>query len=588
VKHYFHNLFLSQKFLANIPPPDPNDWPDVPGDDPGGGGTTPPPTFTPGYLGYANPRYRCDLVVNEQVPVIDLMSDCLLPSFRGFLSQGANGKIRLLNKRPVTWGLSSAATAAGDTSIAVDDIRNWITDRSRKLLVDPYTTESEINAVTDANYSTAQNSVSVTASANITVVGFAGCDGNSTPATSTLTVTAVNAGVASNVTIDEVIAFTGSSADTTAGLAEFIKVSINAHPKLRRRFNATVSGSVVAVSGTFGTLVLEDPLVMDHVAPLANPTVAPPVAASSGGTFTAGDYRVAYSYVNLRGQTNLSPVSTVTLTANQKIIITGITLPAGATAVNWYIETGPTSNRIRLHTQNAGIGFSALGPPLLTNTLPPEWNRTGCEVMRVCMAFTDRSLLRTNLTRSNVLRASYEWLLGTRKASINSIVLKFADASDDWRSTELHFNDDDHIAKVKKIEKQEVNGQAINNTFQALRIGSSKLSEFRDADFFYNWSSTREALLLEEGDVVAITDDGSGVINLPVMIEEINIDAGKAGLPRVSFTGQKFSNFLYDDSIADRVTPIVTEFGYTDPVDEFLLGGGEELIGGGEPLYVVH
>jgi hypothetical protein len=128
----------------------------------------------------------------------------------------------------------------------------------------------------------------------------------------------------------------------------------------------------------------------------------------------------------------------------------------------------------------------------------------------------------------------------------------------------LRISDKDHIAKVKKTTNLEVNGQAINNTFQAVRIGTGLLAEYRDADFFYTWSSTREALLFEEGDVVAIIDAGAGVVNLPVMIQAISLDPGNAGLPKVSFTAQKFSNYLYDDSINERIVPIVIESAVAD------------------------
>lgn len=560
MNNYFHNLFLSQKYLANLPEPD--DVPPVPGDDTGGGGPVVPPTFTPGFVGYSVPRYTCNVVANDSMAVMDFVNDVVNTCARMYISQGYNGKIRLHNKKPVTWGLATAATSVGATSISVDDIRNWITDRSGLLLVDPYTIHSEIREVTDANYSTAQNSITLTATANMTVAGFSGCDGNSTPATATVTVDSVNTGVASNVTLDGVaIAFTGGSADTVNGLAEFLATSINRAPKLRRRFVATFSGAVVTIKGTFGSLVLDAALSEAHAAPLANPVAAPTVVASGSGHPTvAGAYRFNYSFVNDRGQTLLSPTTAVTITAGQGFAITTVSLPAGATAINWYVETGPVSEHSRLHTTNNGTGFTVTAVPLLDATLPPEINRTGAEVMRIRMAFTDRGLSRTNLTLSNVLRATYKWLLGNRKKTVNLITLKIHDANDDWRSIDLHFRDRRNIEKVKKEEPEEVNGQAINSLFQGLRIGSSKLGEFRDADFYEEWSSTRRALLLEEGDVVAVTDGAYQTVNLPVMIEEMNINPKNAGLPEMSFTGQKFSNFLYDDSIADRVTPIVTEF----------------------------
>jgi hypothetical protein len=388
-------------------------------------------------------------------------------------------------------------------------------------------------------------------------------DGNSTPATATVTVDTSASGSASNVTLDgTVIGFTAGSGDTVDGLATLIATNINAHPYLQRRFVATYAAAVVTIKGKFGALVVDMPLGLTHVAPLANPTVAPTAAAAAGTTTSqAGVYRLAYAYTNARGTTYRSPSVSVTLTAGQKIDVTGVALPTGSTAINWFISPTAGSNYLRrVATRTDGSNFSITVFPLLDDTLPPEINRTGAEVMRVRMAFTDRELARTNLSRSNVLRATYEWLLGNQRKSVNRIDLKIRDASDDWRLLELRFADRRNIEKVKKTEKEEINGQAINSRFQGLRIGLAALGEYRDAAFFSNWGAIREALLLEEGDVVAVTDGSAGYINLPVMIQELNINPKNAGMPEISFTAQKFSNFLYDDSIADRVVPTVTEF----------------------------
>src|SRR5207237_8053222 len=132
---------------------------------------------------------------------------------------------------------------------------------------DTYTTESEIRICTDANYSTGQKSITLTASANMTVVGFAGCDGNSTPATATVTVDSIASGTPSNVTLDgTVIGFTAGSGDTVDGLATLIAATINAHPYMQRRFVATSAAAIVTIKGKFGSLVVDQPFGETHVA----------------------------------------------------------------------------------------------------------------------------------------------------------------------------------------------------------------------------------------------------------------------------------------------------------------------------------
>lgn len=543
----FHNLFLSQKFLCNIPiTPDPED---VPG--PGDGTPTTPPTYVPGYAGYSVPRYTCNVAVTEEMKVMDFINEVLFPSARLFTSQGANGKIRLHNKKPTSWALGGELEA-GDLVIPVDDVRGWIENPNNFLLIDPFTTESEIHTIESAEYSASQNSVSLTGSGNLSITGFAGASGT-TPATATVVVDDTEVGTPSNLTLDSVVfAFTGTGVDTVGGLAEFLAATINVHPKTARRFYAVAVDDTVTITAKFGEITLAEELILDHSGQVSSPVSAPVGTATASGSLSAGAYQFAYSFVNHRGQTLLSPVATVTVDGTEKITVNAVTPPAGC-SVNWYIQPQSGSSKIRLHSNNDGSSFVINELPLLTATLPPDFNRTGPEVMRVFASFSDRDEPRSGRSNSNVIRASYEWLLGNRTKSINRIDLKYRRARQDYKLIELRISDNENIAKIKKTSNLEINGQAIDNDFQATRIGLSLLAEYRDADFFYVWKASREAMLLEEGDVVAITDSGSGVVNLPVMIEALEFDLVRASMPRVKFTGRKYSSSLYDDSIADRV-----------------------------------
>lgn len=555
MQNIFLNLFRQQKVLFNIDPG--ADPPYIPGDG-GGGGTSPGsgnPTTSPSFVawmtGYATSRYTLNLAVTEEVKCMDLINEVILPSFRGFCSQNSKGQLKLQNKKPVTWGLGVSSFLTDAVDIELDDISGWVDNSGNLILIDPYTTLSEVHSISGLSYDAAQNSVSLSASANMTVTGFSGASGL-TPATASITVDDPDDGNPSNVTLDSIsIDFTATASDTVDGLANFIAVTINAHPKLGRRFRAYSSSDTVLIVGKFGTLTLAEPILADHAAPIANPTVAPTLTATASGSLLAGVYKVAYSYVNFRGQTLLSPVQSVTLVDGEKITVTGVTPPAGCT-VNWYVQPQPGSKYIRLHSNNDGSGFVIDSLPLLTATLPPDFNRTGAEVMRIMASFTDRYNARARALSSNVLRGSFEWLLGNRNKTVNRVDLKYRRALEDYRLIELRVSDLANIAKTKKTSNIEINGQAIDNDFQATRIALGILAEFRDADFFYKWKATRGSLLLEEGDVVAITDSGSGVINLPVMIEQIDYDLAGAGLPKASYTGRKFANTLYDDSVSER------------------------------------
>lgn len=563
VKRY---LTLKEQILANrILCAIPID-PDGGGGDDGPGGT-PPPGALPGLAGYLRPRYTSNLAVVEQMPAIDLLYEVIFPASRLFMTQGPNGKIRLHNRKPVDHGLGTAAFPVGDTVLDIDDVSAWISDLKYYLLIDPHTNESEIRIVTDANYSSSQNAVTLTTSHTgtaFTVTGFSGCDGNNTPATASVKINSFvhTPPTTYTVTLDGIaIQFIPSSGDTLASISSFLAGAFRGHPNLTRKFKIEWDGvDTVLFTARFGTLTVNAPLTLAHVAPVTNPATAPTLTAGAG-SLPAGEYRIAYALRNEHGQTLLSPYKAITLTANQKITVSAISPPGGTTVV-WYIVPEANSGKLRYHSENNGASFeidAITDLPKLSAPLPPDLNRTGTEVMRIKFVVSDRGEVRSNIGAANVIKGTFEWDLGQREKTVNRIDLEYRDSAQDWRRVELRLRNDEHIAKIKNTEPYAINGQAIDNYFQAYRITAGELAIRRDADFFYRWSATREAHLLEEFDVGAITDASSGVINFPVSLEDIDIDPVGAGLPKLMFTARKFANIYYGDSVNQIEIPVVVE-----------------------------
>lgn len=540
---------------GNYAPPD--DEAEVPGpldppDPPGPGGTT-------NFNFYVRRRYTSNIVITDQIKLVDFLHKVLFVGSRSFLTQGPNGRLKLKNKKPVDWGMATAAITT--TAVALDDVSAWIGDLHGFALLDPHTTNSELRTVTAAVYPAAQNDSTVTATPDCTVVDFAGCDGASTPATATITVDTVTSLVPITVTLDGVeFTFRPGPSDTTITAAGFIAATINAHHETGRRFTAVwVPGEdELTLTAKYGNLTLSSAPEMTHAAPLANPSVAPTLTETASGNLPAGVYRVGYTDVNARGETLMGPAEDITIVANKKITVGAMTLTG--VSRNWFVSTTVNASRMRLHSNRDGSSFviDLADLPVLTDQLPPNVNRTGCEVMRVETAFTDREESRTTLTASNVLKATFKWKLGNREKTINAIDLKYRDATQDFRLINFRLRNDAHIAKTKKINSQEVNGQSIDNHNQAYRIAAGILSEQRDADFFYEWSSDKSAVLLEEGDVVAITDDGAETYNLPVRIESIEYSEEK-GFVTARFTARLYSTTLYDDSVAERQIPVIIQ-----------------------------
>lgn len=506
-------------------------------------------------------RYTSNVVVNDAMKAVDFFYEVLFPSFRGFLKQTEYGKIALDQKKPADHSYASGAVAG--TDIDVDDVSQFIAaaDQWGHLLVDPYTTESEVRDIAGANYDLAQNAVTLTGNANVTITGFAGCDGAATPATASVEVTSIASAVV--VTLDGVqIQFSPQVVlDTLETAAGFFFAAINAHSVLRRRFVASwTSGATFTITAKFGTLSVATALTETHVTGLADATTAPTVAAAAGGSLLDGrTYKVAYSYENARGETLMSSTTATTVSgANLSLNVTGVALPAGATYVRWYCSTNADRDDLRYHSRNDGSGFTIDEAPGLYEPLAPELNRTFTEVMRIAMAFTDRNEARTDLTSSNVLNGTFRWKIGSVQNSINRIDLKFRDSSQDFRLIELRLGDADHIAKVKKVLPLEVNGQAIDNYHQAYRVASSLLAEMRDHDDFEELEALRRALLLQEGDIIAITSDASQTVNKPMRIEALEYDDLEE-FPKVRILARRYSTGLYDDSVAERNTPVIIE-----------------------------
>lgn len=530
------------------------------GDDPGGGTV---PTL-PGLGANLRKRYTCNVAVIDEMSLVDLYNEVILPSCRGYMMQGADGRIEAHTKKPVDYAFGISAFNSGDTTIDVDNAQPWVDSQKWYIVISPHTNLSEVRQVTAAIYPASQNSTTLTSSDNakVTVTAFSGATGGSTPATATITSNSPTASTNYTVTLNGIgITFTPGVSDTNQSIASFLAGAINAHPKLNRRFVATWNDgdAFCTITARNGTLTLNSALTNTHPAPQADPSTAPTLTAGSGGALAAGEYLVAYAYKNVQGVTLLSPFKAITVTANQKITVSTITPPAGCTVV-WYVSPEANSTKLRYHSENNGASFVVDWPlPKLSAALPPGLNRTGAETMRVVAVFSDRAEPRTGLTAANVIKSTYNWKLGNRRDSINQIEFPYREAAQDFRLVTLKYKDPVSIAKLRKTNSKKFNGQAVDNYFQALRIVSALLAEYQDADFFYSWSATGIALLVEEGDVVVCTDSGSGVYNLPVMIEEINPNPSHGGLPTVGFIGQKYYSSLYDDSVNELSVPTVSE-----------------------------
>jgi hypothetical protein len=158
------------------------------------------------------------------------------------------------------------------------------------------------------------------------------------------------------------------------------------------------------------------PIIADpsSAAIVANPTVAATATAtgggSSGGSLAAGNYGIAYTFVNAWGETTVgtSLLASLTVGATNIPRVTVPALPTGATSINIYVtaESGGTPSPATLRryatgitttTHDLAIALPTLGP---SNPAPPTSNTTqapesfGVDITNATLGIQDPSMGR--------------------------------------------------------------------------------------------------------------------------------------------------------------------------------------------------
>jgi len=119
---------------------------------------------------------------------------------------------------------------------------------------------------------------------------------------------------------------------------------------------SSLGSSVLIVNGEFPPCSSE-PNVNTTSPSVTNPASAPTLSAVSGSTnLGAGTYKVAFSYKNAGGETLVSPTSSISITAGQKIRIEPISLTTNATGINYYLT--PVAGRDELYLADTNVGAS--------------------------------------------------------------------------------------------------------------------------------------------------------------------------------------------------------------------------------------
>lgn len=523
-------------------------------------------------------RYTAGITINEPKKAIDFLYDTLAPAGRLFFRWDHLGRMVIDSERPAEHSYLRQDVAAAATSIKVLDVFPWkpleeIANEPAplrgKILIGAHKLHSEVRTVSSANYSADGDAITIDADAtgglSVAVSGATLSGGSSTtPSSGTITLSGTPV-VGDTVTaiIDGFeIELTVEGPDTNAAIpdnlivAERLVYMINAEPILQDYVVATrgTAGGFdteIVITSKYGVLNFATALEEDHFAELNDPDTAPTLAASAGD-LEAGGYLVSYAFRNANGNTNLSQLGYIELADDEQIDVTGIALPADADSVDWFVSVESGSGTMLLVLNNDGSGFSINELPVSTADDPPKRNTTGEEILRVSMSFAGKASTHADTARANVLDGSFEWPEAGRQSTINQVKTKYREAIRDFAEQPLVINDERHQEQTGQTNTAEIDLSAVDNFNQASRLCNGYLAKLRDGDFFFKHGSAGEALLLEIGDVICLSDDSGAWRNVPVRIEEITYN------PRfeVSFVSRLYSTSMFDDAVVQTEVPL--------------------------------
>jgi len=553
-----------------------------PGDPPG---TNPP--VLPGRprleapFAYLRRRYTCNVTLTERQTAVDFLHNVIAPTGRLYFVRNGKGRIEIRGEKPADNTRLRAGAVATDTAVKVLDVEPWKAGLllKQKLLVGAHLTTSEVRAVTAASYTADGNlitlSTSVSGGVTATASGATLAGGSSsTPASATVTIGgSPAAGDSVAITIDGVSAVYVLDGDASEeATAAMLARLIEATPALRQFVKATWGGAnVLTIQARYGVLTLNSPLVNPHTGPVANPAAAPTLTAGPGGVLDAGPWLVAYSYATASGESFISPAGVATVSASGKITTGAVTLPAGAASLNWYVSKYVGSSELVYYGSNNGSAYTIglTDAPDSSEALPPDINTTGEELVRVAMSFAANDqgaaiLAQAGLTRGNVHAGTAKWPLGGKQSAANVFRGTFFNAVDDYASTPIEVRDFAHIARTRKESKMEADLSGFDSHSQASRYLNFLSAKYRDGDFFVEFSTGPAAILLEEGDVICVSFDNGGFVNLPVRVEELRI--GPAPTYTCRIVARKYATSMFSDNVRQTAVKLPTVLRTVTPI----------------------
>jgi hypothetical protein len=220
-------------------------------------------------------RYTSNWHLKEPIKVSDFLFKHLLPSFRGYLVTGADGRLQIKSERPAISSYLRNATSPGTSTIAVEDVTAWQKLQLNQLyvLVGAGQDTSETHSVEAIAFSAAGNALTLTATQGATAYSPTFVEGSaSTQAWNYLTIDSAENGTAIIVTVDGVTITAGGydasgNPSSNGAAAGELTARINANATLNRYIEAVWSKSnptIVMLRSKLGVLTLGQALTYSH------------------------------------------------------------------------------------------------------------------------------------------------------------------------------------------------------------------------------------------------------------------------------------------------------------------------------------
>lgn len=244
------------------------------------------PYYPPAQLApvqYLRRKYTLNLALSEAVELVHLLHKNFLPTFRGYIITGADGRLQIKSEQPVDTCYLRESVAKGERAIPVTNVLPWLLDRSGYLIVGNGTKTAEPKQVLGYRWTTAGNTVPIAIQASGSITASVSSPtltgGNDTkPATARVTIGGSMQDQAQIVLkLDGVeIVYTANGYETTEIAAELLTAHINANPTLRQTIDASYQKgtSYLDVRYLSGWLELDRPLTGQHEAKEENIRVA--------------------------------------------------------------------------------------------------------------------------------------------------------------------------------------------------------------------------------------------------------------------------------------------------------------------------